>query len=361
MLVSMRLRDRQLELPAARGARAVALGLVADAAVAAGRLEAGTDPEALHDFRVALRRLRSALRAFRPWLAGRVPRRLEKRLRRLAGSTGAARDAEVQLAWIGAQRAGLGPRASAGVAWVVARIEARGRRGPGRERLAARWRRLGRRLSRRLGAGGPRGESGATFAEALASLLADRLAALRAAMDAIQGPADEEAVHRARIEGKRLRYLLEPLRGLSRADASAAVDGLKRLQDLLGDLHDAHLLAAALRSALVDAAAERAVLLHAAVYAPGAGARAAREALRRPSPRPGVVALLRRVGQRRDALHAELDGEWAGAGAAALAAGVEAVAAGLLPPATGAPRAARARRPARERSRGRAAHAARRG
>ncbi|MCU0627085.1 MAG: CHAD domain-containing protein, partial [Gemmatimonadaceae bacterium] len=52
-----------LVMPARRAPRAIALALVDDADAAMQRLVAGTDPEALHDFRVALRRLRSLLRA----------------------------------------------------------------------------------------------------------------------------------------------------------------------------------------------------------------------------------------------------------------------------------------------------------
>ena len=52
-----------------------------DAARAAHeRLKDASDTEALHDFRVALRRLRSVLRAYRPWLKN-IPRKLRRRLR----------------------------------------------------------------------------------------------------------------------------------------------------------------------------------------------------------------------------------------------------------------------------------------
>src|SRR3970040_32067 len=47
-----------------------------DAARAAHeRLKGASDTDALHDFRVALRRLRSVLRAYRPWLKN-IPRKL---------------------------------------------------------------------------------------------------------------------------------------------------------------------------------------------------------------------------------------------------------------------------------------------
>ena len=51
-----------------RAVRVVALALLSDAAAQRERLAQPDDPEALHDFRVALRRLRSWIRSFRPLL-----------------------------------------------------------------------------------------------------------------------------------------------------------------------------------------------------------------------------------------------------------------------------------------------------
>ena len=60
--------------------------------------EADEDPEAVHDFRVALRRLRSWLQAFRPFLDDTVTKGSEGRLRRLSAVAGEARDLQVQRA-----------------------------------------------------------------------------------------------------------------------------------------------------------------------------------------------------------------------------------------------------------------------
>ncbi|MBZ0119643.1 MAG: CHAD domain-containing protein, partial [Sandaracinaceae bacterium] len=53
-----------LDVSANEGVRTLALGFWAEARDAAERLEQQADVEALHDFRVALRRLRSCLRAY---------------------------------------------------------------------------------------------------------------------------------------------------------------------------------------------------------------------------------------------------------------------------------------------------------
>ena len=49
--------------------------------------------------------------------------------------------------------------------------------------------------------------------------------------------ADREEIHAARISGKRLRYLLEPLRG-SVSGVAALVNSMKSLQDRFGELSD---------------------------------------------------------------------------------------------------------------------------
>ena len=89
-----------LDGPADEGIRRVAIALL-DAAIAASvRLEDPNDRESLHDFRVALRRLRSWLRAFRADLRGTVRRKHRRRLRAVSRAAGAARDAEVHVAWL---------------------------------------------------------------------------------------------------------------------------------------------------------------------------------------------------------------------------------------------------------------------
>ncbi len=350
----MRIEDRALGLSPEEGGRVVALGLLAEANVAAEALRHGAGHEPLHDFRVALRRLRSALRTYRPWLRDSVRPRHEKRLKRIARSTNEARDAEVELAWLAAVGDALASaRQRPALELLVARCEARAHAGPDPERVAERFLRAARKLEGRLRTRGrkvePVGAAGVRFGGVLASLIGDQADALSARMSAIRGAADQEGVHRARIEGKRLRYLLEPLRGNRHADASEVIGRLKRLQDVLGELHDAHVLASELRDALVGAAAERASLLHAAVYAHGASDAAVREVLRR-SPRPGLLALTRLVRERRDALHAELDRDWRAGGTDALAGRARAIAAALEAHAGGEPELLLRRRPPRPRA-----------
>src|SRR5207245_9246969 len=64
-----------LARPAPAAAALVGLTLLDEARAACGRLDAPDDSEALHDFRVALRRLRTLLRSFRPELGRAVAKK----------------------------------------------------------------------------------------------------------------------------------------------------------------------------------------------------------------------------------------------------------------------------------------------
>lgn len=328
----MRLDDQRLARPAPEGTGLVALELLAEADAAADRLAQGTDPEALHDFRVALRRLRSVLRAFRPWLRHVLRRRHEKRLARIAASTNPARDAEVQLAWVVSQRQALAqPPDRPGCELLMERLETRAREGPRSQRVLRRYRRASRKLRRRLGnwgepptgpererlleQGSAAGRAAGSTAHALAGLLRAQLATFQARLESITGPGDQPGVHRARIEAKRLRYLLEPLRGHPRADASGPVERLKEAQDVLGALHDSHVLGEALTEVLTLVVRGR--------------SRRAPEDLPGGDPRPGILALARRLEAHRAELYAAVEERWGPDTLAALAAEVGAVASGL--------------------------------
>src|SRR3954464_11158083 len=98
------------------GARLLALSLLDQAAEARPRLSDPADAEGLHDFRVGLRRLRSCLKAYGAWLD--VPKKLARRLKRLAGSTGPGRDTEVQIEWPRDRSAHLSSYHRASLAWL---------------------------------------------------------------------------------------------------------------------------------------------------------------------------------------------------------------------------------------------------
>src|SRR6476646_10736621 len=109
--------------PAEEGARRLALTHLEAARVARGRLATPTDAEALHDYRVALRRLRSCLRSYRRELRSTVSRKSRRRLRRLARATNRSRDLEVHTRWLADQAPMAGGAEQPGLAWLTARLE----------------------------------------------------------------------------------------------------------------------------------------------------------------------------------------------------------------------------------------------
>jgi CHAD domain-containing protein/CYTH domain-containing protein len=296
-------------------ARIVALGALDEACSAAERLRDEADAEALHDFRVALRRFRSFLRGYRTLLEDSVTRRHRRALRDLAAETTVARDTEVQLEWLGGQTEQVRPVHRAALAWLVGRLEQRHReayagvRGETLRRFVEIEPKLRARLSRyvaRLEEGTPR----RTFASQAGELVRQAGEALHAGLAAVRSPADVEAAHEARILAKRLRYLLEPLRATDVGEQTTAlVKHLKGLQDILGEVHDAHVLSQELASAQIESATDRVRRLHEALYIEGG---AEQEPKLPRDLRAGLLAIDRHVRDRLQNLFGALQADWLG-------------------------------------------------
>jgi CHAD domain-containing protein len=316
--------------PAGSAAALIGLTLLDAARAALGRLADPDDTEALHDFRVALRRLRSTLRGFRAELGDAVPKKLQRRLRDLARTTGAGRDAEVQLAWIRDHAGALGRGSRGGLSWLRARLLDRRDRAYAAigEDVAPQFRRLERRIRRALNrARTDRSPSPVSFGAAAARLLREQAAELEQQLGAASSTGDEAAIHGARIAVKRVRYLLESLGDV--ADAPPLAARCKKLQDLLGELHDAHVLVEELGDAVADAAAERARRLHALTVRTGPAG--AGRALRPVPGSAGPLALARLASETETRLFARLVGEWLDAQLAVLVRALAALAETLTP------------------------------
>ena len=80
-----------------------------------------------------------------------------------------------------------------------------------------------------------------TFASVLAEKLRGQSARLRDRLAAIASASDNQRLSPARIEAKRLRYLLEPVARYV-PEGKRAVRSLKGLQDVLGEMHDLEVL-----------------------------------------------------------------------------------------------------------------------
>ncbi len=300
--------------PAAQSVRLIALGYLEDATSAFERTGNPDDAMALHDFRVALRRLRTTLRAYRPLLEDSVRGKPHKRLGEIAEGTNRVREAEVALEWLRPLATGMTPGERVGLQWLIERIEAR--RVKDVERCLADTRRSFTAAARKLHKGlvayrqtvqtdpSIHDES---FAGTLRTATMDQARELDQLLGEIQHTEDEVA-HRARIAAKRLRYVVEPVRS-TLAGGSEVISRLKVIQDLLGELHDLQELEKAVRAAIGTAAAERAEqLLDASLAEPAPTGRPPRRRGRQ----SGLVAIAKRIRAREADLFATLRKEWLG-------------------------------------------------
>lgn len=204
------------------------------------------EAEAIHDFRVALRRLRSLTRPLRPLYGRRKMRAMSQNLKLYASSTGDLRDEEVLHETLQALEVAATARAPLD-AWVAKRVPLERRmRGQIAQMLAGKSRL--KALAGLSGAGlsshldhlaaildkGPKRKMPASTLARMA--LGPALAEVRAFARGVD-PADGAAMHELRIRFKRLRYtaeLLAPALGMPKdvAKHSAA------MQKILGHLHD---------------------------------------------------------------------------------------------------------------------------
>jgi len=202
------------------------------------RVLSGEDGEAIHDVRVATRRLQAALEVFASCLPERRRRRLEKRARKIRRGLGARRNAWVLLRLLVRFRAGLGPDERKFV-----------------DALARSLKQAARPLEPtvRKGLPGIRGRLRKLLRDATGCAVVPPGPVLRAQVDAVlsaRGAArggEPEAMHRLRIAIKRYRYSLEVLAETGAPGLVAAIREARALQRELGRLHDLDVLIGVVR------------------------------------------------------------------------------------------------------------------
>jgi CHAD domain-containing protein len=254
--MGLRLPADLLDRYADEACRLLALTYLDEIALAERRLSDPQDAEALHDFRVALRRLRSCTRAYRNELKGSVSKRMRRSLRELMLVTNEGRDAEVHLEWLRTQAERVSPEHAEGIAWLVGRMEGRTfeRIDTVTEQVSRQFTKVASKFRPRLGTlciqirRGSRSER-PSFRRVTGDLIRVHAADLQQKLKAVTHADNMEEAHQARIAGKRLRYLLDPIARYS-AGVKALTAQLKGLQDGLGHLHDLHVIAAEISSSL---------------------------------------------------------------------------------------------------------------
>jgi CHAD domain-containing protein len=201
-----------------------------------------TDPEGVHQARVATRRLRSDLRTFRELLDPVWTDSLREELRWLGNALGEARDTDVLLSRLRGRVAGIAATEAPGAAEAVETLERRDKEIHAALLVVLRSERYVTLLDRLVAAANapvllPAADGPA--AEQLSPLVRRPWKKLRQAVRAAGDEPSDEALHEIRIRAKRARYAAEavaPVRGAAaRRFASAAA----KLQEVLGEHHDA--------------------------------------------------------------------------------------------------------------------------
>jgi CHAD domain-containing protein len=229
------------------GAQAI-LKRGADAAGKVQAVRANRDTEAVHDMRVAARRLRAALELFEDCQPDGRVRRWRKAMRRVTRALGAARDVDVQIEL---------------VSGFLQRLE-QPRHRPGLQRLHLRLRqnRLAlqadvidalERLEKShalpemedaLGPLAARGQLSHTDLAGLAvrqragRAIAERLEQMLAYESCIDRPEQVEPLHAMRIAAKHLRYAMEIFSPLYGEPFGETIQEVRQVQQHLGEIHD---------------------------------------------------------------------------------------------------------------------------
>jgi len=266
----------------------------------------GTDIEALHHMRVATRRQRAAFRIVAPYFKRKAIRAFQDELRAAAGHLGAVRDLDVLIEATERYQSSLGADAAG---WLQPLLdEWREKRNAARAEMLAYL----------------NGDDYQAFTERYEAFLSSTGAGVKdAAPDDLPEPhlvrhilpgeiwghygrvraydtvlawASIETIHALRIEGKRLRYLLETFSEVLGPGVAEAIDAMVALQDHAGELHDVDVTIGLLRHFLmhsVRASAEPAVAASVKGYLKVSEARL--RALQRTLKRPWRRVTSRRV------------------------------------------------------------------
>jgi CHAD domain-containing protein len=201
----------------------------------------GADPHAVHQARVATRRLRSDLRTFEPFLDERWATSLRGELRWLTSELGAVRDIEVMRDRLRGHAEQLAPSEADMVGPVLRRLDA-DREGARTALLASmrsgRYTQLRAALSE--GAQRPRlsGRAAKRPERELGRVVRGRWKKLKRAVDELGTTPSDEALHGVRIRAKRCRYAAEACVPVFGEPASRFAREMARVQDVLGEHHD---------------------------------------------------------------------------------------------------------------------------
>jgi len=204
--------------------------------------------EVVHQARVAARRLTAAVRAFGPLLGNRKSRRWQDNVGRTLRRLGDARDKDVQIEFIRQALKQTPERPlRPGIRRLLLRLQQQRRDLQPKVQKAARIlgrsgalkavRRQADAMAEALPLGGATIQTPFVFDTAWRRIV-KRIDKLLAYEACLSSPGDAGQHHQMRIAAKRLRYTMELFRPAYEGDLDECLSAMKKLQDLLGDLHD---------------------------------------------------------------------------------------------------------------------------
>jgi len=205
-------------------------------------LRADMQPDAIHDARVAVRRLRSDLRTFEPLFDAEWSRELRERLRRLSSVFGAARDADVLLDEVAVYASSLPEIDRRDLGPALAPLRAHRERGYAGVAASLAEPQYIDLLDALVSAAqsphfNPRALEAAR--DVAAELHAPVWKKLRKRVAKAGSLPSDSALHRMRIKAKNARYAAEALAPVCGAEAAKLAACLEALQTELGAQHDA--------------------------------------------------------------------------------------------------------------------------
>jgi CHAD domain-containing protein len=271
----------------------------------------GSDEEALHDFRVSVRRLRSFLRSYEAYIKNAKKHR--QRLSAIMTLTNSGRDHEVHVAWLKDKQSKADPLEQDGITYLLEHLSSTEH--VDLKRVKKDFDEAAKKLARVF----PQAEEGdtevneetpsnkkakeKTFAAVTAVVLQDYSSELQSLLASIKKP-DDEAIHEARIAGKRLRYTLELL---DLEEAKTLVKALKKFQDITGNLHDLQVLEPKVQTFLF---AE--TVLWSQAFRDGSKTLSHKELSQLPELQKsyGLAALQRSLEREKTALYTDLQENW---------------------------------------------------
>lgn len=222
------------------GARELARALWAIGRAHEPGVRVGLDPEHVHKMRVALRRLRTAIRVFEDAFDPEAAEAWRDELRWLGRCLGEVRDFDVYRIALARWRERFEEAGAEGWDDVEARLMRRRRRGRDALLIAlASERRAGLEQLAERCLQPPTRPVRDTIEAAAPRVLARRIERCHRALARLRHDGTVERAHALRIEIKNTRYALEFLRAALPFEVDEHVDAITRVQDELGDLQDA--------------------------------------------------------------------------------------------------------------------------